>query len=83
MVRKVGRLVLTGNEEWNKNADYGDYVSFYISGDGYSNNFYDSNYNGYNNKFKVSLWANIELQDGNYWWQSLPTSMGIRINNHI
>ena len=81
VVRNVSKKVFNGTDNdvyWGKNRDYGDYVSFYTTSD--VKTFKEINGLGYSNVAKVTSWDKISNSNGNYWWQFLPTSYGMRIN---
>ena len=81
VVRNVSKKVFNGTDNdvyWGKNRDYGDYVSFYTTSD--VKTFKGINGLGYSNVAKVTSWDKISNSNGNYWWQFLPTSYGMRIN---
>ncbi len=81
VVRNVSKKVFNGTDNdvyWGKNIDYGDYVSFYTTSD--VKTFKGINGLGYSNVAKVTSWDKISNSNGNYWWQFLPTSYGMRIN---
>ena len=81
VVRNVSKKVFNGTDNdvyWGKNRDYGDYVSFYTTSD--VKTFKGINGLGYSNVAKVTSWDKISNSNGNYWWQFLPASYGMRIN---